>query len=59
MPLYKLGEWKIIYIKAEDFQNTFYLWPITVKIRIIMKPNQCHYHHLRTLKKVFRLRDII
>jgi ribosomal protein S17 len=25
MPLYKLGEWKIIYIKAEDFQNTFYL----------------------------------
>jgi hypothetical protein len=59
IPLYKLGQGKVIYIKAEDFQNKFYLLPLTVKIRIIRKPNQCHYHYLRALEIVLRLRDVI
>jgi hypothetical protein len=40
VPLYKLGQGKVIYIKAKDFQNTFYLLPLTAKIRIIRKANQ-------------------
>jgi hypothetical protein len=59
MPIHKLGQGKVICIKAEDFQNEFYLLSLTVKIGIIRKPNQYHYHYLRVLEKVSRLRDII
>jgi hypothetical protein len=57
--LYKLGQGKVIYIKAETFQNTFYLLPLTVKIRIIRKANQYQYHYYRVLEENFRLRDVI
>jgi hypothetical protein len=59
IPVYKLGQGKVIFIKAEDFQNTFYLIPLTIKIRIFRKPNQYQYHYVKELQEIFRLRDLI
>jgi hypothetical protein len=59
VPIYQLGQWKIIYIKAEDFQKTFYLTPPIVKARIFRNPEPYQYHYLKALGKNFNLRDFI
>jgi hypothetical protein len=53
IPIYKLGQGKVIFIKAEDFGNTYYLIMLTVKVRIFRKPNQYQYHYVKALEKMF------
>jgi hypothetical protein len=59
IPVYKLWQGKVIFIKAEDFQSTFYLLPLIVKVRIFRKANQYQYHYVKAFEEVFRLRYLI
>jgi hypothetical protein len=59
VPIYQLGQGKIIYIRAEDFQATFFLTPPTTRARMVRIPESYQYFYVRALEKIFKLRDYI
>jgi hypothetical protein len=59
VPIYQLGQGKIIYVKATDFQTTFFMTPPTTRARMVRIPESYQYFYVRALEKIYNLRDYI
>jgi hypothetical protein len=57
--LYKVGQRKVIFMKANDYHDTFYLISLTVKVRIFTQWNHFSRFYLKALRRMFNLRDML
>jgi hypothetical protein len=59
IPLFKIAQGRVIFIRTNDFHDIFYLIPLACKVRIIKQEEQLSYFYLKLLRRMFDLKGML